>query len=133
MAAWVAADDCDSDNGGLILVPRFHVNDILCHGEADNNLSSDKQELILPPNARKYHARMSAGDVLFFHGAIIHGSMPNKTTDRFRRSLLIFHYIPQASEAMSLFDQPLVKPDATEARIQESEMGCPCSAGWIEP
>ena len=132
MAAWIAVDDCDSDNGGLILVPRSHINDILCHGEADDNLSFGKQELKLPSSARKFQTHMSAGDVLFFHGAMIHGSMPNTTTDRFRRSL-IFHYIPQASEEVCFFYQPLVKPDGTEVRIDESELGGPCGSGWTEP
>ena len=35
---------------------------------------------------------MKAGDVLFFHGKTIHGSPPNVTNDRFRRSF-ICHYV----------------------------------------
>lgn len=27
------------------------------------------------------------GDVPFFHGAVAHGSLPNRSTDRFRRAL----------------------------------------------
>jgi len=31
---------------------------------------------------------MEPGDALFFHGRIIHGSYPNTTTDRWRRTFI---------------------------------------------
>lgn len=43
---------------------------------------------------------MKAGDVLFFNGSTIHGSGPNTSTTRFRRSL-ICHYVPQSTTEMS--------------------------------
>ena len=43
---------------------------------------------------------MKAGDVLFFNGSLIHGSTPNTSATRFRRSL-IFHYVPEGSAEMS--------------------------------
>ena len=63
---------------------------------------------------------MKAGDVLFFHGSLVHGSRPNSTTDRFRRSL-IFHYVPRASVEVSRFYLPLLAPDGTEVTIAESD------------
>lgn len=36
---------------------------------------------------------MKAGDVLFFHGSMVHGSGSNYSQERMRWSL-IFHYIP---------------------------------------
>jgi CRP-like cAMP-binding protein len=39
---------------------------------------------------------MEPGDVLFFNGSTIHVSGPNKSTDRFRRSI-IFHYLPHST------------------------------------
>ena len=43
---------------------------------------------------------MTAGDVLFFNGSVIHGSTPNASRDRFRRSL-ICHYVPASTKEMS--------------------------------
>ena len=54
---------------------------------------------------------MRAGDVLFFHGSVVHGSRPDRPTDRFRRSL-IFHYMPRASVEVSRFYLPLIAPTA---------------------
>lgn len=39
---------------------------------------------------------MEAGDILFFHGLLVHSSTRNKTEDRFRRSY-VCHYIRQDS------------------------------------
>ena len=72
---------------------------------------------------------MKAGDVLFFHGSVVHGSRPNSTTDRFRRSL-IFHYIPETSVEVSTFFQPLITPDGRELTIPASPDGGPCGEGW---
>ena len=38
---------------------------------------------------------MKAGDTLFFNGSLIHGSGPNRSKDRFRRSF-ICHYVSQS-------------------------------------
>ena len=46
---------------------------------------------------------MRPGDVLFFHGALVHGSLPNVTKDRFRRSL-IGHYIDGRARQVTQYD-----------------------------
>ena len=50
----------------------------------------------LPEGMETQPVLMRAGDVIFFNGSLIHGSYPNVSTDRFRRSL-IAHYRPSAS------------------------------------
>ena len=96
MAAWIAIDDADGENGGLVVVPKSHHNDLLCLGEADQTTSFSSRQVKLPPDVVPCQTELRAGDVLFFHGALVHGSNPNLST-RFRRAL-IFHYIPQASQ-----------------------------------
>jgi phytanoyl-CoA hydroxylase len=71
---------------------------------------------------------MRAGDVLFFHGRTAHGSGPNRTTDRFRRSL-IFHYVPRTSTEIARFYDPLLTPDGDEVRAAASTGGA-CGEGW---
>jgi phytanoyl-CoA hydroxylase len=43
---------------------------------------------------------LGPGDVLFCHGALVHGSAPNMTADRFRRPL-IGHYIEGDAEQVA--------------------------------
>ena len=55
---------------------------------------------------------MDAGDVLFFNGALVHGSYPNTTADRFRRAL-IGHYIEGAAAQVAEFYHPALRMDGT--------------------
>jgi hypothetical protein len=73
---------------------------------------------------------MRAGDVLFFHGSLVHGSLPNTSTDRFRRSLIL-HFVPQASVEISRFYLPLVDPlTGADVTIDEATGGGPCGEVW---
>jgi ectoine hydroxylase-related dioxygenase (phytanoyl-CoA dioxygenase family) len=49
---------------------------------------------------------MDPGDVLFFNGSVIHGSLPNRS-DRFRRAF-ISHYIGASAPQVARFYQPLL-------------------------
>ncbi len=72
---------------------------------------------------------MEAGDALFFHGSMVHGSDPNRS-DRFRRSL-IFHYIPQTSVKVANFYLPLLSPDGKDIFVEEAKGGGVCGEGWV--
>jgi ectoine hydroxylase-related dioxygenase (phytanoyl-CoA dioxygenase family) len=85
IAAWIAIDDADAENGGLEVVPGSHVYDVMCPEQADESVSFSAQTVRLPPGASRVQSDLKAGDVLFFHGSLIHGSMPNSSKDRFRR------------------------------------------------
>ena len=129
IAAWIAADRCDAANGGLVVVPGSHAMDVVCPDEADMN-ESFTTSLVRPPQGMMpVQTVMNPGDVLFFHGSTVHGSMPNTTTDRFRRSL-IFHYVPQPSREISRGYLPLLGPDGLEVEIDEAVGGGPCGDGW---
>ena len=130
LAAWIAIDDCDEENGGLVVLPGSHRVQILCPEEAaDPEESFTDRTIAVPADAERVQTRMRAGDVLFFHGSLVHGSRPNTSADRFRRSL-IFHYIPQASVEIARFYQPLVTASGDEVRMAESAEGGPCGVGW---
>jgi ectoine hydroxylase-related dioxygenase (phytanoyl-CoA dioxygenase family) len=85
LAAWVAVDDADAENGALQVVPGSHQYDIACPEDADPKLSFSAQGLRIPTSFNRVQSEMKAGDVLFFHGSLIHGSLPNTSKDRFRR------------------------------------------------
>jgi phytanoyl-CoA hydroxylase len=130
IAAWIAVDDCDAENGGLMVIPGSHKVPLLCADvEADPTESFTNVTIGVPEDAERVQTELKAGDVLFFHGSLVHGSGPNRSTDRFRRSL-IFHYVPQASVEVARFYQPLVAPDGREVWIDESPEGGPCGTGW---
>jgi ectoine hydroxylase-related dioxygenase (phytanoyl-CoA dioxygenase family) len=125
LAAWIAVDDVDAENGGLAVVPGSHTTELACPEPADLTESFTNAEVPVPDGLHKVQTRMRAGDVLFFHGSVVHGSRPNTSTDRFRRSL-IFHYVPEASTEIAAFYNPLVRPDRRPTTLSEAIGGGPC-------
>ncbi|WP_427890797.1 phytanoyl-CoA dioxygenase family protein [Kribbella sp. GL6] len=125
LAAWIAIDDVDSANGGLQVVPGSHRTDLLCPEPADLSESFSNAQVAVPEGLAKVQTKMTAGDVLFFHGSVVHGSRPNTTADRFRRAL-IFHYIPEDSVEIAAFYNPLIRPDHRETVLPEALGGGPC-------
>jgi phytanoyl-CoA hydroxylase len=129
LAAWVAIDRCDAENGALMVVPGSHRIQLLCPEPADQDQFFSNAQVPIPDGVELVQTEMEPGDVLFFHGSMVHGSNPNTSTDRFRRSL-IFHYIPQASQEVAKFYDPLITPTGEELSIAESEDGGACGEGW---
>ena len=73
---------------------------------------------------------MEPGDVLFFNGSVVHGSLPNTTNDRFRRAL-IGHYVQGDARQVNKWYHPVVRMDGTEMEFGESESGDKCGV-WVE-
>jgi phytanoyl-CoA hydroxylase len=63
--------------------------------------------------------------VLFFNGSVIHGSYPNTSKDRFRRSL-IFHYVPYTTQELSHWYKEPTTFDGTIVNIATATGGGPC-------
>ena len=124
MAAWLAVDDADEGNGGMMFVPQTAALDIACPEMADPSLSFTTEHVEPPPGLQPQMMRLKAGDVLFFNGSVIHGSTPNTSTDRFRCSL-IFHYIPESTLEMSNYYQAL-SFDGAKQHVALSMDGGPC-------
>ncbi len=132
IAAWIALEDVDEENGGVALYPGSHMGGAVQLKHDWWYLLTRLPDvckaalLLLRPSQRSQvrdsgvierfvYARpvspvapvipaMAAGSVLFMHGNLIHGSGPNKTDSRFRRSLLTnyvrkgTHFIPGLSQ-----------------------------------
>lgn len=126
-AAWLALDDCDTENGCLQVVPGTHELPILCPKRADPTASFTIDQTPLPPGLRPEPVLMKAGDVLFFNGSIVHGSGPNLSSDRFRRSL-IGHYIEGRAERVAQYYFPVYSFDGEIVGRQPyvSDGGGPC-------
>jgi ectoine hydroxylase-related dioxygenase (phytanoyl-CoA dioxygenase family) len=125
MAAWMALDPCDEDNGCMQVVPGSHDWPILCPEKADTSISFTDVTVPLPERAAAVPVIMEAGDVLFFNGSIVHGSLPNRTKDRFRRAL-IAHYIEGNSEELGAFYERVFRMDGSEVDIAAAPDGGPC-------
>lgn len=124
IAAWVAIDDIDRENGGLEVVPGTHKMDIFCPEEADLDISFTREYVPPPPGLEPVPVDMGAGDVLFFNGSLVHGSEPNRTADRFRRSF-ICHYAGRSCERISRWYQMLSMSGAP-LELADAVGGGPC-------
>ncbi len=126
-AAWLALDDCDDSNGCLSIVPGTHDLPVICPVRADMTKSFGGDQTPLPPGLAPVPIHMKAGDVLFFNGSIVHGSEPNSTTDRFRRTL-IGHYIEGRAERVAQYYFPVYtfEGEIVERQPYVSEGGGPC-------
>ena len=124
MAAWLAIDDADEGNGGMMCVPRTATIDIACPEKSDPALFFTAEHVEPPPGLEPRMMRLKAGDVLFFNGSVIHGSTPNTSTDRFRRSLIL-HYVPASTVEMSDWYEAL-SFDGVKQEIALNTDGGPC-------
>ena len=130
LAAWLALDRCDEQNGCLRVVPGTHDLPELCTVSADTSQSFTDVTVPIPEGMSAEPVIMEAGDVFFFNGQVIHGSFPNATTDRFRRSL-IGHYIVGDAEQVAKYYHPVLQMDGSEVTLGISEGGGQCGV-WVE-
>lgn len=108
VGVWVALDRADRANGGMVVVPRSHTHGLMKVRKADTGLSFTGGGTEVPAGLQELGIDMEPGDALLFGGFLVHGSYPNTTTDRFRRSF-ICHFIgasavrfePEQGEHMS--------------------------------
>jgi phytanoyl-CoA hydroxylase len=129
VAAWTAIDDADPENGGMYLVADTANEELVCPGQADPKESFTTHLVPLPAGKKARPCVMKAGDTLFFNGNSIHGSGPNRSRDRFRRSF-ICHYVPASTSRISKFYLPLLGPDGEDIWIEENTGGGACGSQW---
>lgn len=130
VAAWIALDKADQENGGMRLVPGMGDLPLLCVKPADLSQSWAQITVPLPEDAQAVELELEPGDVLFFNGWAPHGSRPNTSRDRFRRSL-IFHYVPSGARQVSGWYQPMLDFQGKPVSREVSPRGGPCGV-WKE-
>ncbi|WP_020557272.1 phytanoyl-CoA dioxygenase family protein [Embleya scabrispora] len=124
VAAWLACDVIDRDNGGLEVVPGTHRMELFCPEEADETLSFAREYVPPPQGLTAVPVDMAPGDVLFFNGSLVHGSGPNRTAGRFRRSF-IGHYVGRSAERIGHHYRTL-SMSGERVALPESEGSGPC-------
>lgn len=130
LAAWMALDRCDVENGCLQVVPGTHTLPVLCTTQADVTQSFTDVTVPLAEGMTPVPVVLDPGDVFFFNGQLIHGSYPNATTNCFRRSL-IGHYIVGEAEQVAKFYHPVLRMDGAPVALGISEGGGACGM-WVE-
>jgi len=132
IAAWTAIDGAEIENGCLYVAPRSHLKDILCPADGAEAWMSygDSHIRPFPRDVKPQPVTVPRGSTMFFGGHLIHGSGPNRTPDRSRRTF-IGHYIDEASEQVSQFYHPVLNASGEPiSRIKASAGGGPCGDGW---
>jgi phytanoyl-CoA hydroxylase len=130
MAAWMALDACDEENGCMQVVPGTQNLPVLCTERANTIDSFTDTTVPIPPGKKIAPVVMEPGDVFFFNGSLIHGSRPNVSANRFRRAL-IGHYVAGEAEKVSKFYHPVLRMDGTVVDMGISERGGPCGR-WVD-
>jgi hypothetical protein len=129
VAAWLALDDCDEENGCLQLVPGSNEWPILCTIPANTDESFTSITVPLPPGTSPEPMLMHRGDVLFFNGSMVHGSTRNNAKERFRRSLFS-HYITASTREVGRWYLPALSMDGDFVDFNISSGTTPCGV-WI--
>jgi ectoine hydroxylase-related dioxygenase (phytanoyl-CoA dioxygenase family) len=91
---WIAIDDCDDQNGCMYFIPGSNFDPIyqeVAQPENTEDFQERLTEIAGVDDRREVPAIAKAGDVIFFHGHLIHRSKRNRSTDRFRRAY-VCHY-----------------------------------------
>ena len=73
---------------------------------------------------------LEPGDMLFFQGSLVDGSMPNRSVDWFRRAL-IGHYIHGHAEQVAAYYHPALRMDGTPVELATSPGGGRCGE-WVD-
>lgn len=127
MAAWLALEDIDEENGCLEIVPGTQDIPMLCPGDSDTDRSFTRDEVPVPRGSTPQPVVMKTGDVLFFNGALVHGSGPNRSADRFRR-IIVGHYIEGEAQKVAHYYFPVYRFDGSivEGLEENPWGGGPC-------
>lgn len=122
LAAWVAVDHVDDENGGLRVVVGSHRLPLLPTRQADLTTYFADDGVDVPAGMAVVAPVLAPGDVLFFGGSVIHGSGPNRSPDRFRRSF-IGHYVGASTIHINPWNRPVETFDRRVVEVAEAPVG----------
>jgi phytanoyl-CoA hydroxylase len=115
-AAWIALDDATVENGCLWVIPGSHRHGIIWpqHAHNDRRFDCTGEAINFPyTDDDAVPVEVKRGSIVFFHGYLLHRSLPNYARTGTRRSL-VNHYMsaesllpwnaPRAGERMGTLD-----------------------------
>jgi ectoine hydroxylase-related dioxygenase (phytanoyl-CoA dioxygenase family) len=130
IAAWTPIDDATEENGCLWVVPGSHKDKLYCPDSSEKTWNSYGDSHIRP-FPRKYKPQpvpVMRGQTLFFGGHLIHGSGPNRSENRWRRTF-IGHYVDEVTESIAKFYHPLLDRHGNTVSVEAPQGGGPCGDG----
>lgn len=91
VCSWTAMERVNCDNGCLVAIPGSHTGELLDHDYPSweggvNKMYHGIQSLNNETMSKRVHLEMEAGDTVFFHPVLIHGSGANRTNG-FRKAI----------------------------------------------
>jgi ectoine hydroxylase-related dioxygenase (phytanoyl-CoA dioxygenase family) len=98
-AAWIALDRATRENGCLWLLPGSHRAGVIypVRPVDDPRFDGSAEAYGFPDDpAQAIAAEVEAGDVVLFHGYLLHRSLDNRSSGSFRRALAV-HYMSAES------------------------------------
>ncbi len=129
IAAWIALDRADRDNGGMIMVPLTQDLAIDCRNVGKpGSYDKDGTPVPIPKGYKGECPGLEPGDTLFFNGSLLHGSGKNRTRDRWRRSF-ICHYVGVSCDAISKHYHPLVTMAGEDVNAASRPTAGPAAPG----
>ena len=114
--AWIALDDVAVENGCLQVIPGSHRAGVLYPMRRHHNPDLDRAEEAYGfPYSREdgIAVELEAGSVVFFNGYLLHGSYPNRSESRFRRSV---QFVYMSAESLLPWDQVMRGPTTRDYR-----------------
>ena len=101
ISAWIALQDASEDNGAIRVQPGSHSGRLIRKADFEGSEAefegwdyNDAVDKLFERNEKPEISIVAAqGDVIFFHGVLIHGGGPIIKEGQFRHSLAC-HYIP---------------------------------------
>ena len=126
VSAWLAMVDVDEGNGPLGVIPGSHTKRLITKHEIPepapgsdetfdqwqfNRYFPAVQKLVDEDGRESVQVLVNQGDVIFFHGRLLHCGLPVKELGRARHALAC-HYIPYHSEKWDR-DWPRISFDGT--------------------
>jgi len=98
VTAWVALTDSTAENGALQVIPGSHARDRLVHTTqyiSKSLLTRHREVALGVDEAAATVVPLMAGEMSLHHPGLVHGSQPNRTTDR--RIGIAIRYVRPAS------------------------------------
>lgn len=134
IGVWTPLDDADEENGCLWMVPGSHRMGIQCpeKNRAERWLNyGDSHISKFPRETKPVPVPVKRGQTLFFGGEVIHGSGPNRSTKRWRRTF-IGHYADDSTGSIAKFYHPILNMKGeVVSNVAEHSGGGPCGDGWM--
>jgi phytanoyl-CoA hydroxylase len=134
IAAWTAIDSAEIDNGCMYVAPGSNHRDILCPDKEKSDAWLEYGDTHINPFPRELRPipiPVPRGSTMFFDGNLVHGSGPNRTKDRSRRTF-IGHYISAASQTVGQHYHPVLDMSGNVvSHVEVYAGGGPCGDGWM--